>query len=126
MGSKSTSTTKTGNFHDSQNIDNYNNYVEKHTKTYNNYEDHVTNRYGDLTNGNVRNLQGMSNAGNQCFGATCPTLNLMNLANTIGNLHLGTGTHFNVNNVNAAKVGKYQRDNGVDVNIGNAVRNHDG
>ena len=79
MGSHSSSSTVSGNFHDTQNINNYNNYSEKHNKTYNNNEEHTTNRNGDVTNGNVRNLQGMSNAGNQCFGAGC-LLNLQGLA----------------------------------------------
>ena len=79
MGDTHRSTTAVGNFHDVENIKNVNNYNESHKKTYNNNEHHTTNRSGDITTGNVRNLQGMKNAGTQCFGKGC-LINLQELA----------------------------------------------
>ena len=63
MGSTSRSSTKTANIHDIQNIDNQNDYLERRIKTYNYGENNLYNRAGDIVTGNVRNLQGMNNAG---------------------------------------------------------------
>ena len=75
MGDTARSTTVNSNNHDVQNINNNNNYSESRKKTYNNEEHHSNKVDGDITTGNVRNMQGMNNKGKQCFGAGC----LMNL-----------------------------------------------
>ena len=81
MGDTTKTTNTASSNHDVQNINNYNEYNESRKKTYNNEEHNTNNVKGDITTGNVRNMQGMSNAGSQCFGQGClMNLNLQNLA----------------------------------------------
>ena len=80
----------------------------------------------------------MNNAGTECFGSGClvnlrgnglfgmpQDFVLMNLQNHIDNLHLKTGSNFNVNDADAATIDHYLRDGGANVNIGQEVSKDD-
>ena len=76
MGGDTTTTTNaSGRNTQTQNVSNINDYTEEHNHTYNNNVHDTNSQVGDITNGNVRNMNGLTNNGSQCFGSGC----LMNL-----------------------------------------------